>query len=825
MLSMAKNAVKARIHDFIDAQITAQLKPYLEVGKGPNGEECSDIVVNEDSDISIENMVVKTSVVNDTLMKSGTPFRVSMVCAKRIFFDIPWDNITSREACWKLEVDGLMVVVQPLEREGWNIDDLRAAREQSIQAAVDALIKKLKALDTKAKHGGFADTLKRRLMDHVNLTVLVRNVHLRLERLHGEGPGAPPFSLGFVLPAMDVATLLKSESMESSVRVSKAGIYCCRADTLSPSEALQSAAFTESVLPPADPASRDTSSDKPSSKSSGKSTSRKGHPSDTKSSVSADSKTLADAYAMRERMQSLINQTATWPDSRWLMVCSPRPVEEDEAERLAEEKAAAAAEGGHAVSDSAARRSPSPETIKRRRACMSALVKMDNTGRSKPERFEYKEPIQKVGVRIGTVSVRATEAQLAALLSLSTHASQYKLWSAYGRVRNALRLPVGGGGSPRMLWRAAGRAVTASLNKGKLNTSNLTQILINSKRYKQRYVDFLQECLSKSLLTYATLLSFKDVRAARLKLQQTGSAKTLAALRDIEDVLPVETVAWCRLVTKQFVVSSKRRPTVTDKKRGSAAAEEEEEEAIEGDAELDRLIDGKSLADPRLANAPTGYVTRAVDVQFGCFSLELRRSLSVVQQAQLLSRSSSLSASSATDADGSSELMTLQIRQIRARLRSLQGVGSTMSLYMVSIEASDDTVASFPLFIDIPGSVPDNADELLGGAVGFPGDIAEVLEERRVAGRGIVGRVANRALSRAYSSMKGSSRALDGRRDSEDENAPLPAVMLSTLTAKSETEVNELTLKMAHASISYAPRTHSPCHACFGNSSPDRARL
>ena len=73
--------------------------------------------------------------------------------------------------------------------------------------------------------------------------------------------------------------------------------------------------------------------------------------------------------------------------------------------------------------------------------------------------------------------------------------------------------------------------------------------------------------------------------------------------------------------------------------------------------------------------------------------------------------------------------------------------------------------------------------------------------------------------------MKGSSRALDGRRDSEDENAPLPAVMLSTLTAKSETEVNELTLKMAHASISYAPRTHSPCHACFGNSSPDRARL
>ena len=128
MLSMAKNAVKARIHDFIDAQITAQLKPYLETGKGPNGDECSDIVVNEDSDISIENMIVKTSVVNDTLMKSGTPFRVSMVCAKRIFFDIPWDNITSREACWKLEVDGLMVVVQPLEREGWNVDNLRAAR-------------------------------------------------------------------------------------------------------------------------------------------------------------------------------------------------------------------------------------------------------------------------------------------------------------------------------------------------------------------------------------------------------------------------------------------------------------------------------------------------------------------------------------------------------------------------------------------------------------------------------------------------------------------------------------------------------------------------
>ena len=80
-----KNAVKSRIRDLIDSEITKQARPFMEMGVGPDGQDCSDIVINEDLDISIENMIVKTSLVNETLMKQSSPFRVSMVSAKRIF--------------------------------------------------------------------------------------------------------------------------------------------------------------------------------------------------------------------------------------------------------------------------------------------------------------------------------------------------------------------------------------------------------------------------------------------------------------------------------------------------------------------------------------------------------------------------------------------------------------------------------------------------------------------------------------------------------------------------------------------------------------------
>ena len=109
-----KNAVKSRIRDLIDSEITKQARPFMEMGVGPDGQDCSDIVINEDLDISIENMIVKTSLVNETLMKQSSPFRVSMVSAKRIFFDIPWENLTSSDAKWTLEVKDLQLAIGAL---------------------------------------------------------------------------------------------------------------------------------------------------------------------------------------------------------------------------------------------------------------------------------------------------------------------------------------------------------------------------------------------------------------------------------------------------------------------------------------------------------------------------------------------------------------------------------------------------------------------------------------------------------------------------------------------------------------------------------------
>ena len=151
LISGARGIFMKRVHDFIDTQVTKQLKPFLENGIGQDGAECSDFVVDEQGDMSLENMIVKPSVVNDTLIKAGSPYRVTMVRAKRIAVDIPWENFST--GVWKLEVEDLMVVVRPNERGCWTVDDLKKAKEASVESALAALVKKLKSLDAKPKKG------------------------------------------------------------------------------------------------------------------------------------------------------------------------------------------------------------------------------------------------------------------------------------------------------------------------------------------------------------------------------------------------------------------------------------------------------------------------------------------------------------------------------------------------------------------------------------------------------------------------------------------------------------------------------------------------
>ena len=104
--------------------------------------------------------------------------------------------------------------------------DLRAAKEASVVKALAALTKKLKSLDAKPKKGGgLMDTMLRRVMGQIDLTVSIRDVHIRVERLHGEGAGAPPFSAGFMLPSVDVKAVVSADTTEKHVAIQKAGIY------------------------------------------------------------------------------------------------------------------------------------------------------------------------------------------------------------------------------------------------------------------------------------------------------------------------------------------------------------------------------------------------------------------------------------------------------------------------------------------------------------------------------------------------------------------------------------------------------------------------
>ena len=751
MFSAAKNAVKHKFHELIDAQMTKLLRPFLVSGQGPDGQECSDIVVNEDSDISIENMILKSDVLNEHLNKMSVPMRVELVCAERVFFDIPWGNIYKSDAQWKLEIDGLMIVVTPLERDGWNPDFLRQAKETAVQAAVAGLVKKLKQLDAKPKKPTFIEGIVKRLMDHVNLTVHIRNVHLRLERANGDGtPGSPPFSVGFVLPSCDVETSIQVDgSLETVMSVARAGVYC-KAGTVH-GEAVASTVVT--------------------------------------AGGTGDQPALEEVYAMRERMGDKLREWSKAPDSEWLVVTTPCKAD------------ATMMTGDGQTSDPP--------------AALRANIKMDNSNRSNPANFDYEAPIQQTKVDIGVVAVQVSDAQGAALLSLGAHASQYKLWAAYGVTRRALKLPKSGKSHPRLLWRASARAVTASLHKAKVGVTDLTTVLKDARSYRLRYIELLTACLQQGQLTVAHISSPKGVAKAVAKLDDKVSQPLLAALETLEDVLPVGTLAWCRLTTQESVKNGRKPKRGASVSQRESAGEEDEEEGEEDD--LTRVMDATPAVDPRLLAAPKGYVNLVVDVHFERFSLQLLRSMTQLEQAQLkATRLMPAEAKSRSRPRSYAvELMQLDVNTIRARQRIQQGdpgssasSSSTMAMFITSIEAADATALGRPLFIDMAGTSPDDPDELLGGPVEYNGDIAAALEQRRRENSGIVRRAAARAYSAAASRMKPAATDLLAAVSAKSTIAvapTAPALIVTSLNAKAETTPNEVALKVGLVDVVYLP--------------------
>ena len=157
-------------------------------------------------------------------------------------------------------------------------------------------------------------------------------------------------------------------------------------------------------------------------------------------------------------MLALTEATHRWAEDQWLVHCG------------AAAGADGAADDGSAVGlDEMSVASAAP-------LFLEAKVKIDNSDKLKPSSFAYAAPLQVTSVRVGHIKLQATEAQLAALMSLTAHGADFKLWSSYGIIREQV---VGkeGRAPSRLLWKAAARAVTAALAKGgKVKTSNLAQV-------------------------------------------------------------------------------------------------------------------------------------------------------------------------------------------------------------------------------------------------------------------------------------------------------------------------------------------------------------
>jgi hypothetical protein len=223
IFTKAKQSAFSYVQQMIDDQITKKLGPYLATGVGVDGEERSDVVVNENGDILIENCELRPSAMDALLAENELPFHVVMAHCERIFIDIPWGDLTNGE--FTFEISGLNIVLVPKERGDWSIDDVRRVKEALISKDLAKLIANLNALNAKPKKPGFFANLANRLKASLKPVIRVRDVHLRFERFSQDAP--IPFTMGFLMRSLDVQHTTSEEMLqETLVTLGKTGVYC-----------------------------------------------------------------------------------------------------------------------------------------------------------------------------------------------------------------------------------------------------------------------------------------------------------------------------------------------------------------------------------------------------------------------------------------------------------------------------------------------------------------------------------------------------------------------------------------------------------------------
>ena len=112
------------------------------------------------------------------------------------------------------------------------------------------------------------------------------------------------------------------------------------------------------------------------------------------------------------------------------------------------------------------------------------------------------------------------------------------------------------GPSARAFWRAAKDAVINVAKKGHVTVSSLSKLLTDAATYKIRYSAFLRDCVVAHhghIPREKTNLLFSAAEAKRARAR--ADQGMLAQLHYFEDILPADTLAWCRMVAGTALTS------------------------------------------------------------------------------------------------------------------------------------------------------------------------------------------------------------------------------------------------------------------------------
>jgi hypothetical protein len=412
------------VHRAIRNAVAKLLKPYLEQ------HECVSKISIKNGKIEIVDLIASNEAINAVLAAKGLPFEVKLCHCKFAHIEIPW---IFRDHSILIRIDELSVVVAPLHESAWSLERVWQQTEAGISLALAALIKKQDKLSQRSgRKRSLFGLLKQQLLAKADPRITIENVHVRYESL--VGPEA--FVAGLVLEACSIQTDFGGGRTDGTLDLKHAGVYCrTRADAedrvgtsvLATTSENGVSAFVLETTSPAGTAAAGASA-----------AAAAAPPRDAAGSGTAarvDGSGAEDALAVVQRMREVMRTACAWNDAEWLV-------------------------GPVFASGTMARRQYSTDAT---------------------------TPLAIAHIKVMPTCARVSDAQLAALVSVSGHRERYKLFSCYAALIPAI-LHERPSRRARLRWQAAFRAIVRSLGLDAIVKPGLIGYSLKlARRYRQLY--------------------------------------------------------------------------------------------------------------------------------------------------------------------------------------------------------------------------------------------------------------------------------------------------------------------------------------------------